>query len=75
MAATTTKKAKAPKAQDKSALGASELRKDLAAALDKRAKMKFAHGVTPLKNPLELRHIRREIARLKTHLRTKEAAK
>jgi len=72
--AATTKKAKAP-SQDKSALGAGELRKEIAAALDKRAKMKFAHGVTPMKNPLELRHVRREIARLKTHLRMKEAAK
>jgi large subunit ribosomal protein L29 len=61
--------------QDKKTLGAAELQKELSAALGKRAKLEFQHSVTPLKNPIELRHLRREIARLKTHLRTKEAAK
>ncbi len=72
----TTKK-KTP-AQDKSALGVPELQKELRVALDKRAKLEFQHNVTPLKSPIELRHLRREIARLKTHLHmktTKEAAK
>lgn len=70
--ATSTKKT--PK-QDKTAMGADELRKELHAALEKRAKMEFQHNVAPLKNPLELRHLRREIARLKTYLTQKEAAK
>ncbi|MFI5347478.1 MAG: 50S ribosomal protein L29 [Elusimicrobiota bacterium] len=61
--------------QDLSALGAAELRKELTAALDKRAKMEFQHNVAPIKNPLQLRHLRREIARLKTYLHQKEAAK
>jgi large subunit ribosomal protein L29 len=61
--------------QDKKTLNAAELHKELAAALQKRAKLEFTHSVTPLKNPLELRHLRREIARLKTHIHTKEAAK
>jgi large subunit ribosomal protein L29 len=74
MAATKKAAAKAQKA-DLSALGAPELRKELTAALDKRAKLEFQHNVAPLKNPLELRHLRREIARLKTHLSVKEAAK
>ena len=70
-----TKKTKAPP-QGKSALDAQELKKELGAALDKLTKLAFQHQpkVTPLKNPLELRHLRREIARLKTHLRMKEAA-
>ena len=68
-------KKKTAVAQDKSALGAAELRKELSAALDKRAKLEFQHNVAPLKNPLQLRHLRREIARLKTHLTQKEAAK
>ena len=63
------------KTQDTSVMGAAELQKELSAALDKRAKREFQHSVAPLKNPLELRHLRREIARLKTHLRMKEAAK
>jgi large subunit ribosomal protein L29 len=58
--------------QDKSALGAKELAVELRAALEKRAKMEFSHKVAALKNPLELRHVRREIARLKTHLRMTE---
>ena len=37
--------------------------------------MEFQHNVAPLKNPLELRHLRRDIARLKTYLQQKEAAK
>jgi len=31
-------------------------------------KMKMNHAVSPLENPLKLRHSRREIARLKTEL-------
>ena len=61
--------------QDLSVLGAAELQKELHLALDKRAKMEFQHNVAPLKNPLERRHLRRDIARLKTYLHQKEAAK
>jgi large subunit ribosomal protein L29 len=61
--------------QDKNEMGAAELRKELFAALEKRAKLEFQHNVAPIKNPLQLRDLRREIARLKTHLHMKEAAK
>lgn len=61
--------------QDKKEMGVAELRKDLHAALEKRAKLAFQHNVAPIKNPLQLRDLRREIARLKTHLQMKEAAK
>jgi large subunit ribosomal protein L29 len=61
--------------QDKTALNPAELKNELRAALDKRAKLAFQHNVAPLKNPMELRHLRREIARLKTQLSVKEAAK
>ena len=61
--------------QDLSAMGAAELRKELTLALEKRAKLTFQHSTAPLKNPMELRALRREIARLKTFIRTKEAAK
>lgn len=61
--------------QDLSVMGAAELQKEFYLALDKRAKMEFQHKVAPLKNPLELRHLRRDIARLKTYLHQKEAAK
>ena len=61
--------------QDKTTMAAAELTTELRQALEKRAKLEFQHQVTPLKNPLELRFLRREIARLKTHIRMKEVAK
>ncbi len=38
-------------------------------------KMKFNHSITPLKNPSEIRTVRRNIARMKTILREKELNK
>ena len=61
--------------QEKSVMAVNELQSELRTALEKRAKLEFKHKVAPLKNPIELRDVRREIARLKTHLRMKEAAK
>ncbi len=61
--------------QDKAALNPAELNNELRTALAKRAKLTFQHNVAPLKNPMELRHLRREIARLKTYISRKEAAK
>ncbi|MBI3289189.1 MAG: 50S ribosomal protein L29 [Elusimicrobia bacterium] len=52
-----------------------ELNNELRLASAKRAKLTFQHNVAALKNPMELRHLRREIARLKTYLSQKEAAK
>jgi large subunit ribosomal protein L29 len=31
-------------------------------------KLQFAHGISPLENPVSLRQLRRDIARLKTEL-------
>ena len=36
-------------------------------------KKKFAHAVSPLENPLELRWMRREIARMKTELNKRQS--
>ena len=66
---------KSKTAQDKSALNPTELKNELRAALEKRAKLTFQHNVAPLKNPMELRHLRREIARIQTQMSVKEAAK
>jgi large subunit ribosomal protein L29 len=60
---------------EKSSMSPAELATELRLALEKRAKLTFQHQVAPLKNPMELRHLRREIARLKTHISRKEAAK
>jgi large subunit ribosomal protein L29 len=35
-------------------------------------KMKFAHAITPLENPMSIRLLRRDISRLKTELRKRE---
>ena len=36
-------------------------------------KLKFAHAVSPLENPMNIRGVRKDIARLKTELRTKQS--
>jgi len=35
-------------------------------------KLSFAHSVTPVENPMTIRSLRKDIARLKTVLRSKE---
>lgn len=36
-------------------------------------KLKFAHSISPLENPMSIRGLRRELARLKTLLKKKES--
>jgi large subunit ribosomal protein L29 len=36
-------------------------------------KLQFAHSISPLENPMSIRSLRREIARLKTLLKKKES--
>ena len=36
-------------------------------------KLKFAHAVSPLENPMSIRGVRKDIARLKTELRKKQS--
>ncbi|MBK8086867.1 MAG: 50S ribosomal protein L29 [Lacibacter sp.] len=38
-------------------------------------KLEFAHAISPLENPVSIRGLRRDIARLKTELRTKQLGK
>jgi large subunit ribosomal protein L29 len=35
-------------------------------------KLEFAHAISPLENPMSIRTLRREIARLKTELKKKQ---
>ena len=35
-------------------------------------KLEFAHGISPLENPMSIRGLRREVARLKTELKKKQ---
>jgi|TARA_R110000737_G_scaffold32098_1_gene50527 large subunit ribosomal protein L29 len=41
---------------------------------EKLMKTKLAHGVSPMENPIQIRGMRRTIARLKTELTKREAA-
>lgn len=36
-------------------------------------KVKFAHAISPLENPMNIRSIRRDLARLKTELNSRKA--
>lgn len=36
-------------------------------------KIKFAHSISPLENPVSIRGLRRDIARLKTELKKKQS--
>jgi large subunit ribosomal protein L29 len=49
-------------------LSAEQLREKLAELSALYGKMKFAHGVTNLENPMQIRTIRRDIARINTYL-------
>ncbi len=64
------------KSKDKDAkrnLSAAELRAEIKELKEKRFRLGFKHKVTPLTNPLELRVVRRNIARLSTWIREKES--
>ena len=38
-------------------------------------KLEFAHAISPLESPMTIRNLRRELARLKTELKKKQAVK
>ena len=51
-----------------------ELRAELAQTREKLFRLKFKHAVSPVKNPLEMRNLRRHAARLATWVRETELA-
>ena len=53
-------------------LSLGELRAEIVKLREKQFRMQFKHRVTPLQNALELRTIRRDIARLETFARRHE---
>jgi large subunit ribosomal protein L29 len=65
---------KAKEREEKRNLSVSELEAELRGAREKQFKLRFKHKVTPLANPLELRNLRRHIARLQTWIREKSAS-
>ncbi|HTB51865.1 MAG TPA: 50S ribosomal protein L29 [Ferruginibacter sp.] len=53
-------------------LSADELKAKITEDELRLKKVSFAHSISPLENPVSMRLIRRDIARLKTALRKKE---
>ena len=59
--------------ESEKSLSVAELEARLKEAEEARFRLQFRHTSAPLKNPMVIRSKRREIARLKTYLRQKEA--
>jgi len=63
------------KNEDIKALSANDLKEKLAAEKEALQKLRFAHAISPIENPMRLRESRKLIARLNTelHAKTKNA--
>ena len=55
-------------------LSVEELKSQIAADSKSLTTLKFSHAVSPIENPLSIRSLRRQIARLKTELTAKQSA-
>lgn len=53
-------------------LSVEDLKARLATTSETLIKMKIGHSVTPLENPIQIRDVRRTIARLNTELKKRE---
>ena len=53
-------------------LSLEELQGKLEVEKENYKKLKFAHAITPIENPMKIRSSRRLIARIQTEIRTKE---
>ena len=61
------------KQQEITKLSVEDLKTQISNIAEQLAKMKLTHSVAPLENPLQLRYVRRTVARLKTELTKREA--
>ncbi len=52
-------------------LSLEELNQKIASETDNLNKMKFSHEISPIENPMKIKHTRRLVARLKTELKAK----
>lgn len=57
------------------ALSLEELKQKIVSEKEALQKLKFAHAISPIENPMKIRLTKKLIARLKTELRAKESAK
>lgn len=55
------------------ALSVAELNEKIASEQESIQKLQFAHAISPIENPMKIRHTRKLIARLKTELTAKSA--
>jgi large subunit ribosomal protein L29 len=53
-------------------LSLDELKNKLVVEKDSHAKLKFAHSITPIENPMKIRESRKLIARIQTEIKAKE---
>lgn len=61
------------KSADIKNLSVEDLNTQLAAAKAQYQKMKLAHKISPIENPIQVRDLRRSIARLQTELTAKQS--
>lgn len=57
------------------ALSLEEVHGKVAAEKENLKKMKFAHAISPIENPMKIRVSRKVIAQLETELRSRQLAK
>jgi len=63
------------KAKEVKELTTAELKERLDAQKAELAQMKLQHSISPLDNPLQIREVRKTIARLATEIRQRELTK
>lgn len=56
------------------ALSLDELKSKLSVEVDSLQKLKFAHAITPIENPMRIKEARKLVARINTEIRSKELA-
>lgn len=60
--------------QEMNNMSVADLEKNILDAENRLKKMVFSHAITPIQNPMSIRILRREIARMKTIVRSKQLA-
>ena len=60
--------------QELNNMSVADLEKNILEAENRLKKMVFSHAITPIQNPMSIRILRREIARMKTIVRSKQLA-
>jgi len=52
-------------------LSAEEIQRHIQEGTNRLQKMKFSHAITPIENPMAIRTLRRDLAKLKTAMKNK----